>query len=66
MNTATKETNMKFSNPFTERQWEIEKESLPGGPENSDDPTPDQITAQESAEAEDYEMDKWMEETEEL
>ena len=45
--------------------WEIEKESLPGGPENSDEPTQEEIDAQESAEAEDYEMDKWMEETEE-
>ena len=56
---------MKFSNPFTERQWEIEKESLPGGPGEPDDLTQEQISAQESAEAEDYEMDKWMEETEE-
>ena len=58
---------MKFSNPFTERQWEIEKESLLGGPgDDSEDLTQDQIDAQESAEAEDYEMDRWMEETEEL
>ena len=32
---------------------------------SDDDLTPDQIDAQEAGEAEDYEMDKWMEETEE-
>ena len=45
-------------------RWE--QDALDNGPCSDDSEiTPDQITAQESAEAEDYEMDKWMEETEE-
>ena len=45
-------------------RWE--QDALDNGPAADDsDLTTDQIASQESAEAEDYEMDKWMDETEE-
>ena len=44
-------------------RWE--QDALDNGPCASDDDlTQEQISAQESAEAEDYEMDRWMEEME--
>ena len=50
---------------YTETKWN--DDLLARGPcsDDSDDLTQDQIDAQEAGEAEDYEQQKWLEETEE-